>query len=92
MQLLKAVIFSNQAAIFLIQKVWHKAEEKTTKALEIQKTVKSYFRRAQARVELGDPTGALDDLHSAKKLEPTNEAVDEQIKIVKARRAEIFKK
>ena len=76
MRQLKAVLYLNQAAIFLIQKVYYKVEEKATKALEIQKSVKGYFRRAQARVEVGDPTGALDDLRCAKKLEPANETVD----------------
>ena len=54
---------------FFNLKKYLKSKEKATKSLEMKKSIKAYYRRAQARAYMKDYDGACDDLKSAIKMD-----------------------
>ena len=49
---------------FYLQK-YQKSKEKATLSLDVKKSIKAYYRRAQARARMKDFDGACDDLKAA---------------------------
>lgn len=61
---------NNLARIYLVQKQWEKAIEKTTDSLNIEKTSKGYFRRGKAYAESNKFEEALKDFMTGKEQFP----------------------
>ena len=69
--------YSNLAMAYVNTKVYKKAADRATLALEIDPTnVKAFYRRALAKLDSGDdPKGAYMDLLAAAKIDPSNKCV-----------------
>ena len=78
---------SNMALVFLKEKNFKKAIEKATYSINVEKSSKAFFRRAQANILKGDFEQAYADFEESKKLDPESEAVIEA-EVKKAQRAE----
>uniref|UniRef100_A0A7S0NNH2 RNA polymerase II-associated protein 3 n=1 Tax=Calcidiscus leptoporus TaxID=127549 RepID=A0A7S0NNH2_9EUKA len=75
-----AVLYANRALALLRVRLPASAEEDCSAALEIDlQHVKALLRRAQARIELSNYDGALEDLEGALLLEPRNAAARRQM-------------
>jgi tetratricopeptide (TPR) repeat protein len=78
---------SNMALVFLKEKNYKKAIEKATYSINVEKSSKAFFRRAQANILKGDFESAYLDFEESKKLDPDSEAlIDAEVK--KAQKAE----
>ena len=76
----------NQAQCALAQSEWAPAAAACTRALALDAaSMKAYFRRGKARVELGEFDDAKADLREAAKLDPKSREVREAIAEAKAR-------
>ena len=57
---------------FFHLKKFGKSKEKASKSLELKKSIKGYFRRAQARAYMKDFDGACEDLKGAIKMDSSD--------------------
>jgi len=77
---------ANRAMACLKLKNWTEAEEDATRALRHDPSYqKAYFRRAQARDQLGKLDGAEMDYKAVLKLEPNNKAAKKQLALLSER-------
>jgi tetratricopeptide (TPR) repeat protein len=78
---MQAVLFSNRALVQSKQQNWAETEKDCSSAIELggKTTVKAQYRRAQARMELSQLTGALQDVQAvlASYGEATNKDAEE---------------
>ena len=72
----------NMSICFFYQKKYGKSKEKASKSLEYKKSIKGYYRRAQARAFMKDYDGACEDLKEAIKLD-TSDPNDCQAELIK---------
>lgn len=77
----------NMAAVMIRQKEWASAAYFSTEVIQRDPfRVKALFRRARARVEMGELDGAVEDLQRALEEEPSNAAVARLLRVAKVRR------
>ena len=62
----------NMSICFFQLKNYQKSKEKATQSIDIKKSIKGFYRRAQARAFLKDFDGACEDLKEAIKLDTTD--------------------
>lgn len=80
---LKSTLMLNLAACQLKFKQYPHVVENCNRVLELEpKNVKALYRRGQAHTNMNDFERAREDLTEAKKLEPGNRAIDEQLKVL----------
>jgi len=72
----------NMSICFFNLKNYPKSKEKASESLNMKKSIKAYYRRAQARAYMKDYDGACDDLKSAIKMD-TNDPNDFQAELIK---------
>ena len=83
---LRITIFLNLAACQLKFKQYDHAARNCTKVLDLDHNcVKALYRRGQAHINMNDFEQAKNDLTKAKHLEPSNRAIDEQLKILESK-------
>ena len=83
---LQSVLMLNLAACQLKFQHFPHAVKNCSRVLEMEAdNVKALYRRGQALVMMNDYDRAREDLTKAKKLEPANKAIDEQLKLLESR-------
>lgn len=83
---LQSVLMLNLAACQLKFQQYPHVVKNCSRVLEMEAdNVKALYRRGQALVMMNDYDRAREDLTKAKKLEPANKAVDEQLKLLESR-------
>lgn len=84
---------SNMAMVFIKEKNWSKAVEKATNSLNLEKTVKGYFRRGTAYAMKNDYENAYKDFEAGKQLDPESTGLfDKEIEKTRKREKEYDKK
>ena len=83
---LQCVLMLNLAACQLKFGQYSLVVKNCNRVLEVEAdSVKALYRRGQALALINDLDGAREDLVKAKKLEPSNKAIDEQLKLLDSR-------
>ena len=83
---LQSVLMLNLAACQLKFLQYPNVVKNCTRVLEMEAdNVKALYRRGQALVAMNDFDQAREDLTKAKKLEPSNKAIEEQLKLLESR-------
>ena len=83
---LQSVLMLNLAACQLKFQQYPHVVKNCTRVLDMEpESVKALYRRGQALVVMNDFDRAREDLMKAKKLEPGNRAIDEQLKLLESR-------
>ena len=62
--------FLNLSICFFLTQDYRKSIDRATESLNLQKSVKAYYRRAKGKAALKDYWGAADDIKEAMKLDP----------------------
>ena len=84
---------SNMAMVFIKEKNWTKAIEKATNSLNIEKSVKGYYRRGIAHAMKNDYESAYKDFDEGKELDPdSKDLFDKEIAKTKKKEKEYDKK
>ena len=83
---LQSTLMLNLAACQLKFQQYPLVVRNCTRVLSMEpENVKALYRRGQALTMMNDFDGAREDLTKAKKLEPSNRAIDEQLKLLESR-------
>eukprot|EP00929_Paragymnodinium_shiwhaense_P003319 TRINITY_DN103787_c0_g1_i1.p1 TRINITY_DN103787_c0_g1~~TRINITY_DN103787_c0_g1_i1.p1 ORF type:complete len:211 (+),score=70.65 TRINITY_DN103787_c0_g1_i1:90-722(+) len=80
---LRATTWMNMGLCYIKTGAYPKCIDVCTKALEVSKQSKAYFRRGQAHLELRHLDEAKADLEMAKDLEPSSTAIQAELKRLK---------
>ena len=68
----QASTFLNLSICYFLTNDFRKSIQRATESLDLQKSVKAYYRRAQALSKINDFWGATKDLKEAIKLDPSD--------------------
>ena len=83
---LQLILMLNLAACQLKFQQYAHAVSNCTRVLEMEsENVKALYRRGQALVMMNDFDRAREDLSKAKKLEPANKAIDDQLRLLESK-------
>ncbi|KAF4665322.1 hypothetical protein FOL46_003742 [Perkinsus olseni] len=83
---LKRTIHLNMANCYWKEEKFKKGVEAATRSIELQPTVKAYYRRAAAWIGRGDYDAAMSDLKEAASLDPTDRSVKAEMDVVERKR------
>ena len=85
---LKSSVFSNMSQIDIINKNYGKAVERASKSLEIKKSIKGFYRRGIAYIEISEFEKARKDLETVREMDMAsgstlNEDLEEKFQLIK---------